>query len=57
MKCCAVGTVRMDIHAYQEIDNLDEHEEIKINKMNMTIGGSVYNTVSVLNDLKQDIVF
>lgn len=57
MKCCAFGTVRMDIHAYQEIDNLDEHEEIKINEMNMAIGGSVYNTVSVLNDLKQDIVF
>ncbi len=56
MKCCAFGTVRMDIHAYQEIGAINDHAEIKIDEMNMTIGGSVYNTVSVLNELKQDIV-
>ncbi len=56
MKCCAFGTVRMDIHAYQEISAINDHAEIKIDEMNMTIGGSVYNTVSVLNELKQDIV-
>lgn len=56
MKCCAFGTVRMDIHAYQNIDELDQREEIKISEMSMTIGGSVYNTVSVLNTLNQDVV-
>lgn len=56
MKCCAFGTVRVDIRAYQDIHEIDQHEEIKISEMAMTVGGSVYNTVSVLNELKHDAV-
>jgi sugar/nucleoside kinase (ribokinase family) len=57
MKCCAFGTVRIDIHIYQGIGDIEQYEEIKINEMNLAVGGSVYNTVCVLNELRQDIVF
>ncbi len=56
MKCCAFGTVRMDIHVYTELNNFEKHEEIKIDEMSMAVGGSVYNTVSVLTQLKQKAV-
>ena len=55
MRCCAFGTVRMDIHAYHDINDIDGREEIKIDEMSMTVGGSVYNTVSVLNALNLDV--
>ena len=57
IKCCAFGTVRLDIHVYKEYDRLSTHEEVKVDAMALQIGGSVYNTISVLNELKQDVVF
>lgn len=56
LKCCAFGTVRIDIHAFQDINELDHHEEIKIHEMSMKVGGSVCNTISVLNAMKMDAV-
>lgn len=55
MRVCAFGTVRMDIRAYQSINNIEMYEEIKIDDMAFTVGGSVCNTVSVLNVLNQDV--
>ncbi len=57
IKCCAFGTVRIDIHVYKEYGHLNDYEEIKVDEMALQIGGSVYNTVAVLNELKQDVVF
>lgn len=57
IRCCAFGTVRFDIHVYKEYGHLNDYEEIKVNEMALHIGGSVYNTVAVLNELKQDVVF
>ena len=57
IKCCAFGTVRMDIHIYKEYGPIGECEEVKVDEMALKIGGSVYNTVAVLNELKQDVVF
>lgn len=56
IRCCAFGTVRIDIHAFQDINELDNHEEIKIHEMSMKVGGSVFNTVSVMNALNIDSV-
>lgn len=57
IKCCAFGTVRMDMHVYKEYGQLNSYEEIKVDEMALRIGGSVYNTIAVLNELKQDVVF
>lgn len=57
IKCCAFGTVRMDVHIYKEYGQIGEYEEVKVDEMALKIGGSVYNTVAVLNELKQDVVF
>jgi len=57
MRICAFGTLRLDIHAYQDINDLAGHEEIKIPEMSMKVGGSVFNTVAVLHALKQDVTF
>ena len=57
IKCCAFGTVRIHIHVYKEYGQLSSYEETKVDEMALQIGGSVYNTVAVLNALKQDTVF
>ena len=57
IKCCAFGTARIDIHVYKEYGQLSSYEETKVDEMALQIGGSVYNTVAVLNALKQDTVF
>lgn len=56
IKCCAFGTIRIDIHVYKEYGQLSSYEETKVDEMALQVGGSVYNTAAVLNALKQGTV-
>lgn len=56
MRFAAFGTVRMDIHVYQDLDEIGNREEIKIDEMRMKVGGSVYNTASILTERGEDVV-
>lgn len=56
IKCCAFGTIRIDIHVYKEYGQLSSYEETKVDEMALQVGGSVYNTAAVLNALKQSTV-
>lgn len=56
MKCCAFGTVRLDIRIYDELDKLGIHKEVKLDDIAMMLGGSVYYTASVLNEFDCDTV-
>ncbi len=56
MKCCAFGTIRMDIHIFDEFAKFDEYQEIKLDEISMMLGGSVYYTASVLNEFDCDVV-
>lgn len=57
MRCCAFGTIRMDARIYHQFTGFDIYDEIKVDNMFMTVGGSVYNTVGILTRLKCDVVF
>ncbi len=56
MKCCTFGTLRMDIHIFDELKQFQRYDEVKLNKISMMLGGSVYYTSSVLNELDCDTV-
>lgn len=56
MKICAFGTVRMDILTLDRLSLLEHAVEIKVPAMRYQLGGSVYNTVAVLNAMKREAV-
>ena len=57
MKICTFGTLRLDIHMYKDEVDFKNYNEIKVDDMMIAMGGSVFNTASVLNEMEQDVFF
>jgi sugar/nucleoside kinase (ribokinase family) len=54
---CAVGTTMVDIYVYSNYLNLMQFNEVDISSMEYKIGGSVYNSISLLSLLGIEHVF
>lgn len=57
MKCCAFGTIRMDIHVNNVLSEIEVLHEVKVDKLKVDVGGSVCNTCTILTHFNCENTF
>lgn len=57
MKVCSFGTTRIDFHIYKPEDIAQNYEELKIDNMDVKVGGSVFNTTTLLKYAHTNVMY
>jgi sugar/nucleoside kinase (ribokinase family) len=57
LNVCSFGTTRLDFHIYKPEIISPEYKEVKIDSLDIKVGGSVFNTATLLKYLGMNLTF